>query len=189
MALCAAAPIPQRANALKASPPFHIVPISKLPPEILEEIFKLCVLGMYEPRPYYTPSSSSHALQDHATSREENHYLPWMQVCSAWRIISLSSPRLWCTVDLSRSSHFAEECLRRSKNALITLISSTSEYGPLRLFSNEQDYHNCPLSPSSHLSSLRLNASRIKLIDLFLFPTDMYTLFNTILSSSLFFPT
>lgn len=79
-------------------------PISKLPPEILEEIFALCISwcdGFQKPKNRFA----------------------WSQVCRAWRQISFDSGRLWQRVNLS-DPRLAAESLIRSKQAPLHITTS-----------------------------------------------------------------
>ncbi|KAJ7603299.1 hypothetical protein DFH06DRAFT_1114676 [Mycena polygramma] len=65
-----------------------ISPIRRFPPEILSEIFVLCLQECL-PRPSYTSIDPSQP--------------PFLfgQICSSWRTISLTTPRLWNDIRLS----------------------------------------------------------------------------------------
>lgn len=67
-----------------------IAPIRCLPPEILSEIFLHCIQPHSFDSPYYSPN----ARLDRA---------PWLitHVCSRWRSIALSTPRLWASFALT----------------------------------------------------------------------------------------
>ncbi|KAG6915827.1 hypothetical protein DXG01_009660 [Tephrocybe rancida] len=79
-------------------------PISSLPPEVLEYIFSICVLWLYDPR-------------------KQAHRLAWAQVCRKWRCVSLNAARLWRSIDLCNAP-LASECLLRSASAPIHLIAN-----------------------------------------------------------------
>ncbi|KAF9481351.1 hypothetical protein BDN70DRAFT_550211 [Pholiota conissans] len=83
----------------------ELQPMSQLPPEILEEIFRICVSWLYD---YQKPK----------------HPLAWTQVCSLWRQVSINSSRLWQRIDLC-DSRFADEFLVRSKEAPLSVVSAS----------------------------------------------------------------
>ncbi|KAF8959743.1 hypothetical protein BDZ97DRAFT_1380609 [Flammula alnicola] len=95
----------------------ELLPISWLPPEILEEIFDICVSWLYG-------------------HQKPKHRLAWTQVCCSWRRISLNSSRLWQRIDLC-DSRFADEFLVRSKQAPLSIVSAS----PLKLMSNNLNIH------------------------------------------------
>ncbi|KAH9483529.1 hypothetical protein JR316_0002997 [Psilocybe cubensis] len=114
------------------------IPIAKLPAEILEEVFKICVSWFYG-------------------TKKPKHRLAWTQVCCSWRLISLSSSRLWQRIDLC-DPRLAEVFLVRSKQAPLSVFSGT----PVRLSANN-------LAPYAH---------RLQSIDLCLCPNDMVEVFS-----------
>ncbi|KAG2021078.1 hypothetical protein CC2G_006342 [Coprinopsis cinerea AmutBmut pab1-1] len=79
--------------------------ISRLPLEILERLFALCVSGLYG---YSTP----------------RYPLAWAQVCRLWRQVALNSPRLWSTIDLCKPT-FARAFVDRSQAAPLSIISNS----------------------------------------------------------------
>ncbi|KAF8990814.1 hypothetical protein BDQ17DRAFT_1413911 [Cyathus striatus] len=84
---------------------YALSPISSIPPEILLEIFKICISWCYD---YRKPRSR----------------LAWTNVCSSWRNTALSSPRLWQCIDLC-DIHMAREFIIRSKGTPVSIISSS----------------------------------------------------------------
>ena len=86
------------------------------------------------------------------------HPLAWTQVCFSWRKISLNSIRLWQRIDLC-NPRYANQFLVRSKEAPLSLVSTS----PLKLTTD----------------NLALHASRLRSIDVFLFPDDMVHLFSS----------
>ncbi|KAF8172097.1 hypothetical protein BJ912DRAFT_106178 [Pholiota molesta] len=92
-------------------------PVSTLPSEILEEIFRICVSWLYD---YQKPK----------------HPLAWTQVCCSWRQISLNSSRLWQRIDLC-DSRFADEFLVRSKEAPLSIVCAS----PLKLTTDSLILH------------------------------------------------
>ncbi|PPQ91772.1 hypothetical protein CVT25_000419 [Psilocybe cyanescens] len=82
-----------------------LLPIAKLPAEILEEIFKICVSWLYGPK-------------------KTRHHLAWTQVCCSWRFISLNSSRLWQRIDLC-DSRLTEAFLARSKQAPLFVVAAS----------------------------------------------------------------
>ncbi|KDR82038.1 hypothetical protein GALMADRAFT_240488 [Galerina marginata CBS 339.88] len=113
-------------------------PIASLPPELLEEIFHICVSWLYG---CLTPK----------------HRLAYTQVCSSWRRISLNSSRLWQRIDLC-DSRLADEFLLRSKQAPLSIVSAS----PRNLTTD----------------NLTMHASRLRSIDVVLFPDAMVHLFS-----------
>ena len=83
----------------------HEVPISRLPPEILEDVFALCVLWFY------------------SFQKPENCFA-WIQVCKAWRNIGLNSGRLWQRIDLNAFT-CATEFLLRSRQAPLHVMATS----------------------------------------------------------------
>ncbi|KAJ7579937.1 hypothetical protein C8J56DRAFT_1169713 [Mycena floridula] len=95
----------QRATALRKA---IIAPIRRLPSEVLEKIFMQARPSIWSPF--------------------EMDSIPWVtgQVCSRWRHISISSPRLWSSFQCiagndetnaefcRKQLHIIQECLRRS---------------------------------------------------------------------------
>ncbi|KIM49714.1 hypothetical protein M413DRAFT_114927 [Hebeloma cylindrosporum] len=103
-----------------------LIPIASLPPEILEEIFDICVSWLYT----YT----SH-------QKPKKHRLAWTQVCQSWRRISLSSSRLWAYIDLC-DARFADEFLVRSKQTPLSLVTTPKHNSsPLTLTTDKLTIH------------------------------------------------
>ncbi|KAF9528247.1 hypothetical protein CPB83DRAFT_350684 [Crepidotus variabilis] len=96
----------------------ELVPVFQLPPEVLEEVFTLCISWLYG---YQKPK----------------HRLSWTQVCGAWRHLAFSSARLWQHIDLG-DSRLADEFLFRSKGAPLFITSSS----PLKLTPNTLTLHS-----------------------------------------------
>ncbi|KAF5317937.1 hypothetical protein D9619_012174 [Psilocybe cf. subviscida] len=94
-----------------------LLPIFSLPPEILEEIFEICVSWLY-------------------SCQKPKHRLAWTQVCSSWRRISLNSSRLWRRIDLC-DARFAHEFLVRSKQAPLSIVTSS----PLKMTTDDLARH------------------------------------------------
>lgn len=96
-------------------------PQKRVPPEILSEIFLLCLSG--------APVSLFPQL----------HSAPWVfgRVCSRWRAVSLNEPRLWSClgVDNYRAAHqrhiptLAKEIFSRGRQSSITLACKARHYG------------------------------------------------------------
>ena len=108
-----------------------LLPISRLPTELLLEIFIICVSWLYTPH-------------GHNIKRIQNP-LAFTQVSRTWRLASLSSPHLWSKIDLSNPL-FAFHFLQRSKKVPLSLISAL----PLKLDTDV-------LAPHAHrLSSIDL---------------------------------
>ncbi|KAF4614624.1 hypothetical protein D9613_003418 [Agrocybe pediades] len=83
----------------------ELSPIAMLPPEILEEVFHICVSWLYD-------------------SQKPKHRLAWTQVCCSWRRISLESSRLWRRIDLCEP-RFADEFLVRSRQAPLSVVCAS----------------------------------------------------------------
>ena len=97
----------------------ELTPIASLPPEILEQIFDICVSWLYG---YQKPK----------------HRLGWTQVCQSWRRISLSSSRLWHRIDLC-DARLADEFLLRSKQTPLSLVTPCCS--PLKLTTDKLSIH------------------------------------------------
>ncbi|KAF8061774.1 hypothetical protein FPV67DRAFT_1422547 [Lyophyllum atratum] len=82
-----------------------LAPVSRLPTEVIEDVFGICVSWLYE-------------------HRKPEHRLAWTQVCRRWRCISFNAARLWRCIDLC-DSRIAHEFLIRSGSAPIHLISTS----------------------------------------------------------------
>ncbi|KAF9460868.1 hypothetical protein BDZ94DRAFT_866204 [Collybia nuda] len=91
--------------------------------------------------------------------QKPKYRLAWTQVCRTWRRISFNSARLWHCIDLC-DSRLAHEFLIRSKTAPISIVSAS----PLKLCTE----------------NLQPHANRLQAIDVFLFPDDMVSLFDSI---------
>ncbi|KAI8996519.1 hypothetical protein BD414DRAFT_204306 [Trametes punicea] len=80
-------------------------PASRLPPEIISEIFTLVAVYHYE-----------ESWRHHYGSSQVYKWLPVAHVCRAWRAIALRTPRLWSNIVLTRPE-VDHEVLSRAKNA------------------------------------------------------------------------
>ncbi|KAI0369209.1 hypothetical protein BV20DRAFT_968410 [Pilatotrama ljubarskyi] len=92
-----------------------MAPISRLPPEILSEVFALVAISDYEAqrRNHYGPS---HAYK----------WITLTHVCRIWRTVALNTPRLWSRIVLTKPD-VAREVLARSKKAPLW-VSATVAY-------------------------------------------------------------
>ena len=116
----------------------ELTPISKLPPEILEDIFAFCM-------------SWCDGYQ-----RPKNRFA-WSQVCRAWRQISFDSGRLWQRVNLS-DPRLAAECLVRSKQAPLHITTSAL---PFSIIPNDLALH------AGRLQSIDVTLIAIDMANLF----------------------
>ncbi|KAF9458565.1 hypothetical protein BDZ94DRAFT_1270249 [Collybia nuda] len=97
-----------------------LAPQKKIPPEILAEIFLSCLDG----QPTNVPPQSS------------SSEIPWVlcHVCSHWRVVAISDPRLWANINISSSEkvHKAAFCevLSRSRNLRLVLDACQVESMP-----------------------------------------------------------
>ncbi|KAJ7846237.1 hypothetical protein B0H14DRAFT_2773039 [Mycena olivaceomarginata] len=101
--------------------------IERLPPENLAEIFMFCLpSGRWA---LYWPNTEN---------------APWVlaQVCSRWRAVALSTPRLWRTIEVDLASFLAEE---------IDINDGSSSAGDS---SDEIDINDCVSTGSPSLHSL-----------------------------------
>ncbi|KAK1234950.1 hypothetical protein PQX77_001842, partial [Marasmius sp. AFHP31] len=84
-------------------------PCRQLPNEILAEIFALCTSD----RDTSIPKCANTASKNNSyPSTLDTKKSPWVlgQVCTRWRSLALSLPRLWSTIDLSWSSKLTQDC-------------------------------------------------------------------------------
>ncbi|KAF7296428.1 F-box domain-containing protein [Mycena chlorophos] len=95
-------------------------PIRRLPPEILSQIFSLCLPNITKDL-----SSKDYTAEIHRLTHRE--LLIMGQVCAHWRAIALGTPSFWRIIDLDLMfwSHkmlpLVEESLARSANSLLHL--------------------------------------------------------------------
>ncbi|KAH9884777.1 hypothetical protein C8Q73DRAFT_348874 [Cubamyces lactineus] len=99
----------------------NMAPASRLPPEILSEIFTFVAIDSYERRqrpqhPHIQPYQ----------------WLSVTYVCRAWREIALNTPRLWSHIVLN-SSKIVPEVISRSKKAPLWITGTVSHEGDPRL--------------------------------------------------------
>lgn len=78
-----------------------VQPISKLPPEVLTEIFRIFVTIHHG----YHPC----------------HWIAFSQVCHEWRALALNSPTLWTSINLYAGSAYLTDILPRTKKAPLTI--------------------------------------------------------------------
>lgn len=88
-------------------------PISKLPPELLSEIF-------------------IHVASDRAQVHERaplyHPYWTWisvLQVCTHWRAVAIASPRLWSRIVVTMHPEWMKEVLQRSRSAPLFVSAHT----------------------------------------------------------------
>ncbi|KAI0676052.1 hypothetical protein C8Q78DRAFT_1007887 [Trametes maxima] len=89
----------------------NLSPTTRLPPEILSEIFTLVAVDNYDARRWHY-CGSSHAYK----------WIALTHVCRAWRDIALNTPRLWSRVVITRPDA-AMAALARSRKAPLWLTS------------------------------------------------------------------
>ncbi|KAF9009661.1 hypothetical protein BDQ17DRAFT_1348543 [Cyathus striatus] len=114
--------------------------IGAMPPEIMEEIFAFCMTWSFE-------------------RKRIPNCMGWAQVCQIWYQHSISSARLWHSVDLTNVK-FAQCALQRSRESPISIISSRPSY----------------FLPAT----ISMQGYRVQSIDVYLFPDDMETLFSSL---------
>ncbi|KAK1231651.1 hypothetical protein PQX77_005217 [Marasmius sp. AFHP31] len=128
-------------------------PIQRMPPEILTEIFMLCVMDI----------KNLHAMED---------IMMISVVCGRWRELALSVPALWSRIDLSigrscredsnypRMRRYAETFLERSGNAQLAVALEWPE-----LCSSTLDMSVNEDAVAYILVALRMNSSRIRVFN------------------------
>ncbi|KAI0358097.1 hypothetical protein OH77DRAFT_1242088 [Trametes cingulata] len=117
----------------------NLAATSRLPPEILSEIFALVAISHYETqqRNHYGPS---HAYK----------WITLTHVCRTWRTVALSTPRLWSRIVLTRPD-VAREVLARSKKAPLWVSATLAYHDDPRL-----EVLNTLMQESSRIKELRL---------------------------------
>ncbi|KZT23906.1 hypothetical protein NEOLEDRAFT_1242855 [Neolentinus lepideus HHB14362 ss-1] len=93
-----------------------LLPIARLPPELLAEIF-LAYMSTNENSTFYPFSRYKY---------HRRFYIA--QVCQHWRQVALEDPRLWANIDLSAGPRCVKEMLLRSKKAHLTISGNASSY-------------------------------------------------------------
>ncbi|KAI0784675.1 hypothetical protein C8Q75DRAFT_377801 [Abortiporus biennis] len=92
----------------------QLIPVAKLPAEILAEIFDIYSSHCYESR----KDSSFHSRRG-----EVAEWTIVSHVCHYWRDISLSSSHLWSNICIkgSHSLYYLKTCLERSRETLLSV--------------------------------------------------------------------
>ena len=97
-----------------------LIPISRLPPEVLAEIF------MHWSNEWRAQSADQHTPR----CAPRNGWIRISHVSHHWREVSLQFPKLWCEFQADRAA-FTEEILRRSKQALLRIAVHLEQADPL----------------------------------------------------------
>lgn len=87
----------------------ELIPVSKLPVELLTEVFSLCVQRK-DDQPLWHRS---------ARQRRMEPVLVVTQVCHRWRVVAVASSKLWSTIIASGHLAFVEMMLTRSQHCAL----------------------------------------------------------------------
>lgn len=103
-------------NALLQSHRNAIVPVDKIPPEILSYIFSFC-----------TPQFEG--FQDFGGGSKvepDRRWLAFSHICSSWRQLALADPTLWTCPNFS-DTEFAEAMMKRAGSVMLQISLAESE--------------------------------------------------------------
>lgn len=94
----------------------HFPPIARLSPEILSEIFAMCV--------------AAYVTVDQFRFWHPRYWFAFSHVCQYWRILALSYPMLWSFINFAIvDSNWISELLSRSKNVPLSIAVQPGKMG------------------------------------------------------------